>query len=178
MNALKTKARCQWVLVWFFAQCGRGLYCKVCIISDLFYIQSDNWEKKTFHCSLLVLNTRRACRNVSYAPFILCACADLNAHSGVWIATRQTEATGCYPISAFYYVMWKERETERETGVGCVLGFNIRTCCATSARWLIRVQVWWRSRGGTRERGWERESRDEHKHSSGVGRGPKQQRAA
>ncbi len=37
-----------------------------------------------------------------------------------------------------------------------VLGFNVQTCCATSAWWLIRVQVWW-SRGGMRERERERE---------------------
>lgn len=55
--------------------------------------------------------------------------------------------------SAFYYTM--QRERRRETGVGCVLGFRARTRCATSARWLIRVRVWWRSRGGIKE--WEKD---------------------
>lgn len=61
-------------------------------------------------------------------------------------------------------------ERKKEEGVGFVLGFNVRTCCATSARWLIRVRVWWRCRGERRDsesdRDWERESLDGLNHSS------------
>lgn len=79
-------------------------------------------------------------------------------------STNGWETDGCYPIFPLLPIWCWDTVRQREMGVGCVLGFNARTCCATSARWLIRVQAWWRSKGGRRELESERYNR--HNHSS------------
>lgn len=132
---------------------------------------TDLWDQEFQFWSGLLTSTRAAGsgkrqEKTNVWTFYTYGCADLNAHSDVYIPPIQTVGKRMDVIPSFHFFLYDaETQWDRERWVwAAFLGFYARTCCATSARWLIRVQAWWRSKGGRREL--ESERYDGHNHSS------------